>query len=46
MCRLMFIVKTLIIENMHSHHIYRKRKEGVSVQDNGETKRERVRVGE
>jgi hypothetical protein len=33
----MFIVKTLLIENMHSHHIYMKWKEGASVQDSGET---------
>jgi len=33
----MFIVKTLLIENMHSHHIYMKWKEGASVQDSRET---------
>jgi len=43
MCQQMFIVKTLIIENMHSHHIYMKWKEGVSVQDSRETERERER---
>ncbi len=37
-----FIVKTLIIENTHSHHIYMKRKEGASVQASGETERESV----
>jgi hypothetical protein len=36
----MFIVKILIIKNMHSHHIYIKHKEGVSVQDSRETERE------
>ncbi len=42
----MFIVKTLIIENTHSHHIYMKRKEGVSVQVSRETERERECVYE
>jgi hypothetical protein len=37
----MFIAKTLIIQNVHSHHIYMKRKEGVSVQVSSETERER-----
>ena len=41
MCPQTFIVKILIIENMHSHHIYMKWKEGASVQDSGETERER-----
>ena len=44
MCLQTFIVKTLIIENMHSHHIYMKWKEGASVQDSGKTERERVCV--
>jgi hypothetical protein len=35
-----FIVKTLIIQNTQSHHIYMKRKEGASVQVRGETERE------
>ncbi len=30
MCPQTFIVKILIIENMHSRHIYMKRKEGAS----------------
>jgi hypothetical protein len=38
-----FIIKTLIIKNMHSHHIYMKWKEGASVKDSGETERERER---
>jgi hypothetical protein len=38
----MFIVKTLIIRNMNSHHIYMKQKEGAREQDTGETERERV----
>ncbi len=33
-------VKTLIIQNIHSHHIYMKQKEGASVQVSGETERE------
>ena len=37
-----FIVKTLIIENTHSHHIYMKQKERASVQVSRETDRERV----
>jgi hypothetical protein len=37
----MFIVKTLIIQNIHSCHIYMKQKEGASVQVSGETERER-----
>ncbi len=41
MCQQTFIVKTLIIENMHSFHIYMKWKEGASVQDSRETERER-----
>jgi hypothetical protein len=42
-CPLIFIVKTLIIQNTHSHHIYMKWKEGASVQVSGETERGRVR---
>ncbi len=45
MCPQTFIVKTLIIKNMHSHHIYMKWKEGVSVQDSGEIERKREREG-
>ena len=37
MCPHMFIVKTLIIRNMNSHHIYMKWKEGAREQDTGET---------
>ncbi len=40
MCPQMFIVKILIIKNMHSYHICMKRKEGARVQDSGETQRE------
>jgi len=36
-----FVVKTLIIRNMNSHHIYMKRNEGAREQDAGETKRVR-----
>ena len=39
MCPQTFIVKILIIENIHSHHIYMKQKEGASVQVSGETER-------
>jgi hypothetical protein len=46
MCPQTFIAKILIIENMHSHHIYMKQKEGASGQDSGERERERVRVPE
>jgi hypothetical protein len=35
-----FIVKTLIIQNIHSHHFYMKQKEGASMQVSGETERE------
>jgi hypothetical protein len=42
MCPQTFIVKTLIIENMDSRHIYMKWKEGAREQDAGETERERV----
>ncbi len=41
MCPQTFIVKTLIIENMDSRHIYMKWKEGAREQDAGETQRER-----
>jgi hypothetical protein len=41
-CPQTFIVKTLIIKNTHSRHIYMKRKEGASVQISGETERESV----
>jgi hypothetical protein len=41
-----FIVKTLIIRNMISCHIYMKPKEGASGHDRGETKRERESVRE
>ncbi len=37
-----FIVKTLIIENTHSHHIYMKQKERASMQVSRETERESV----
>jgi len=40
----MFIVRTLIIQNTHSHHIYMKWKEGASVQVSGETERESLRI--
>jgi hypothetical protein len=40
MCPQMFIVKTLIIGNMNSHHIYLKRKERAREQDTGETEKE------
>ncbi len=36
-----FIVKILIIQNIHIRHIYMKQKEGASVQVSGETERER-----
>jgi hypothetical protein len=42
MCPQTFIVKTLIIRNMNSHHIYMKQKEGAIEQDTGETERERI----
>ncbi len=42
MCPQTFIVKTLIIRNINSHHICMKRKEGASEQDSGETERKRV----
>jgi hypothetical protein len=42
MCPHTFIVKTLIIENMDSRHIYMKWKEGVREQDAGEIGRESV----
>ncbi len=41
-CLQTFIVKMLIIENMNSHHIYIKWKEGASEQVRGETERECV----
>jgi hypothetical protein len=41
MCPQTFIVKTLIIRNMNSCHIYMKRKEGAREPDTGETERER-----
>jgi len=40
MCLQTILVKILIMENMHSCHIYIKRKEGASVQDSRETERE------
>ena len=40
MCLQKFIVKILIIKNMHGRHICMKRKEGASEQDSGETERE------
>jgi hypothetical protein len=43
MCSQTFIVKTLIIRNMNSHHIYMKQKERAREQDSGETERESVR---
>jgi hypothetical protein len=43
MCLQVFIVKTLIIRNMNSHHIYMKWKEGAREQDAGETERVRER---
>jgi hypothetical protein len=43
MCLQMFIVKTLIIINMNSHHIYMKQKEGAREHNRGETEIERVR---
>jgi hypothetical protein len=46
MCLQTFIVKTLIIKNMNSRHIYMKQKKGVREQDAGETERERVCVRE
>jgi len=36
-CPQMFIVRTLIIQNMNRHHIYMKWKEGAREQDTGET---------
>jgi hypothetical protein len=45
MCPQTFIVKTLKIENMNSHHIYMKWKEGAREQDAGETERERCKRG-
>jgi len=39
-CPQMFIVKTLIIQNMNSRHIYMKWKEGAREQDTGETEKE------
>ncbi len=42
MCLQMFIVKTLIIKNMNSHHIDKKQKEGAREHDSRETERERV----
>ena len=41
-CPQMFIVRTLIIQNMNSRHIYMKRKDGAEEQDAGETEREYV----
>jgi hypothetical protein len=46
MCTQTFIVKTLIIRNIHSCHIYMKQKEGEREQDAGETERECVRERE
>jgi hypothetical protein len=43
-CPQTFIVKTLIIENTHGHHIYMKQKEGASVQVSGETGSESGRL--
>ena len=39
-CPQTFIVKMLIIENIHSCHIYMKQKEGASELASGETERE------
>jgi hypothetical protein len=39
-CPQTFIVKTLIIANMNSHHIYMKQKEGAREHDTGETVKE------
>jgi hypothetical protein len=44
MCPQMFIVKTLIMRKMNSHHIYMKRKEEARKQDTGERERERESV--
>ncbi len=46
MCLQTFIVKTLIIRNMNSRHIYMKQKEGAREQDTGETVKESVRERE
>jgi hypothetical protein len=46
MCLQMFIVKTLIIGNMNSHHIYMKQKEGAREQDAGEMEKGSVRERE
>jgi hypothetical protein len=43
-CPQTFIVKMLIIENIHNRHIYMKQKEGASELASGETERECVRV--
>ncbi len=44
-CPQMFIVKTLIIRNMNSRHIYMKYKEGAREQDAGDHERECEREG-
>jgi hypothetical protein len=44
-CPQTFIVKIIIIQNVHSCHIYMKWKEGASGQVSGETERERESEG-
>jgi hypothetical protein len=47
MCPQTFIVKILIIENMHSHHIYMKQKEeGKYARQQRDQERERERGGD